>query len=67
MRNSARFDAAANPMYASFANTSDLTPYTHLKPTIDIDEKNTATACGTRESARILHVGQVPPPVEPGV
>jgi YVTN family beta-propeller protein len=45
-----QFDAAGNPMYASFADTPDLTPYTHLKPTIDIQEQNIATACGARES-----------------
>ena len=46
-----QFDAAGNPMYASFADTPDLTPYTHLKPTIDIQEQNVATACRARESA----------------
>ena len=43
-----QFDAAGNPMYASFADTPDLTPYTHLKPTIDIHEQNIATACGIK-------------------
>ncbi len=45
-----QFDAGANPMYASFADVRDLTPYTHLAPAIDIHEKNVATACGARES-----------------
>jgi YVTN family beta-propeller protein len=45
-----QFDASANPMYASFADTPDPAPYTHLKPTTDIQEQNTATACGARES-----------------
>ena len=46
-----QFDAAANPMYASLGDTPDPTPYTHLKPLIDIQEKNIATAWGARESA----------------
>lgn len=45
-----QFDAAATPMYASLGDTPDLTPYTHLTPRIDINEKNTATAWGARES-----------------
>ncbi len=45
-----QFDAAANPMYGSFADAPDLTPYTRLQPTIDLEEKNIATACGARAS-----------------
>ena len=45
-----QFDASGNPMYASFSDTPDLTPYTHIKPIIDIQEQNIATASGARES-----------------
>ncbi|MCC6697730.1 MAG: glutaminyl-peptide cyclotransferase [Candidatus Hydrogenedentes bacterium] len=45
-----QYDAAANPLYASFQEQPDLTPYTHLKPNIDLEERNQATAWGARES-----------------
>lgn len=45
-----QFDAAATPMYASFGDTPDLAPYTHLKPTVDVNELNQPTAWGARES-----------------
>lgn len=46
-----QFDAAANPMYAAFADKPDLAPYTLIKPTYDVNEKNLGTACGSKESA----------------
>lgn len=45
-----QFDAASNPMYASFSDKPDLTPYAHLKPTIDIQDTNKATAWAAKDS-----------------
>jgi hypothetical protein len=45
-----QFDAAANPMYASFAEKPDPAPYQHVKPLFDIQLKNSASAWGARES-----------------
>jgi hypothetical protein len=45
-----QFDAAATPMYNAFTNTPDLTPYDHLQPRIDVNEKNLATAWGAKAS-----------------
>ncbi len=45
-----QFDAAANPMYASFGTTLDPTPYAKLDATIDINELNTQTTYGAKES-----------------
>lgn len=45
-----QYDAAANPMYRSFCTVADLTPYTHLKPTTDINALNEQTAYGAKES-----------------
>src|SRR5205085_4956803 len=35
-----QFDAAARPMYNAFQNKPDLTPYTHVVPEVDRNEKN---------------------------
>jgi len=45
-----QFDAAALPMYASFATTPDLTPYTHRPGTVGFDQLNVKTAWGSRAS-----------------
>jgi hypothetical protein len=45
-----QYDAAATPMYASFMDKADLTPYTHMKPLIDTNELNSVRAWGARES-----------------
>jgi YVTN family beta-propeller protein len=45
-----QYDAAATPMYNAFSTAPDLTPYVHIKPAIDMEEKNTVTAWGARES-----------------
>jgi hypothetical protein len=45
-----QFDAAATPMYNAFSTTPDRTPYRHLQPLIDVNEKNVATAWGARAS-----------------
>ena len=45
-----QYDAAATPMYASLGDAPDLTPYTHLEATHDLDELNTKTAWGAEAS-----------------
>ena len=35
-----QYDAAATPMYNSFTNKSDLTPYRHVPARVDLNEKN---------------------------
>jgi len=48
-----QYDAAAPPMYASFGTTVDLRPYTAIAPKIDVNEKNTQTAWGAKESMQM--------------
>jgi hypothetical protein len=48
-----QFDAAAQPMYAAFGPSADLTPYKALPPSIDINARNTKLAYGAQESARM--------------
>jgi hypothetical protein len=48
-----QFDAAANPMYASFGKTPDLRPYTPLPARVDLDAKNTPQAWGAIESEKM--------------
>ncbi len=48
-----QYDAAATPMYASFAAKADLTPYDHAKPQIDINALNSERAWGAQESLRM--------------
>jgi YVTN family beta-propeller protein len=48
-----QYDAAANPMYASFAERADLAPFTHVKPQVDVMEKNTVKAYGARRSMKM--------------
>ncbi len=45
-----QFDAAANPMFASFTDQADLTPYTHLPAQIDLDAVNSPMAYGAGRS-----------------
>ena len=45
-----QYDAAATPMYASFGNNPDLTPFSHLEAQVDVNAKNTASAWGARKS-----------------
>lgn len=45
-----QFDAAATPMYNALSAEQNLTPYTHVKPQIDINELNVKTAWGAEES-----------------
>ena len=43
-----QFDAAAQPMYASFRAKADLTPFTHLPPGTSLEERNEAAGLGPR-------------------
>jgi hypothetical protein len=47
-----QFDAAARPMYNSFMTKPDLTPYAHVKPKVDLNEKNKKDSWGSELSAR---------------
>ena len=48
-----QYDAAAMPLYASFAVEPDLKPYTLLAPEVDLNAKNTAESYGSRASAKM--------------
>jgi YVTN family beta-propeller protein len=48
-----QYDAAANPMYASFTDKADTTGYTHLPAQIDLDAKNTALSYGAQRSSNM--------------
>jgi DNA-binding beta-propeller fold protein YncE len=45
-----QFDAAATPLYASFTNKPNLTPYTCRPARIDLNAKNAQTAYGAKAS-----------------
>ncbi len=48
-----QFDAAAMPMWASFADRTDLAPYTAQPAQVDLTAVNTRVAWGARESNRM--------------
>ncbi|WP_435018215.1 alkaline phosphatase family protein [Tundrisphaera sp. TA3] len=48
-----QFDAAARPMFESFTDVADLTPYDHLPARIDLEAKNTALAYGADRSSKM--------------
>lgn len=48
-----QYDAAATPMYASFAADPDLTPYNALPAQVDLNAKNTPKSYGSRASAKM--------------
>ena len=48
-----QFDAAATPMFESFTDKADLTPYTHVPARIDLNAKNTALAYGAERSTKM--------------
>jgi YVTN family beta-propeller protein len=48
-----QYDAAATPMYNSFTNKADLTPYKHRPARVDLAEKNPANAPGAQRSAEL--------------
>ena len=45
-----QFDAAAMPFYASFEAKANLTPYTHVKPRVDVNARNGENAIGAQVS-----------------
>lgn len=53
LRPMSQYDAAATPMYASFGVTPVVTPYSAIKPRIDITATNPKDAYGAEESARM--------------
>ena len=48
-----QFDAAAAPMTGSFTARADLTPYDARPATVDLNEKNSKTAWGAQDSAKM--------------
>jgi DNA-binding beta-propeller fold protein YncE len=48
-----QFDAAAQPMYHSFTGKPDFTPYQHVRPDVDLNEKNKPGAWGAKQSAQL--------------
>jgi YVTN family beta-propeller protein len=48
-----QYDAAARPMFASFAAKPDTTPYVHEAARIDLNARNAATAYGAGRSSRM--------------
>jgi hypothetical protein len=48
-----QYDAAARPMFASFTDKADLTPYKHEAARIDLTTVNPKTAYGAERSSRM--------------
>ena len=48
-----QYDAAAMPMYASFAPTATATPFTAIQPMVDVNAKNTKASPGAEESMKM--------------
>lgn len=48
-----QFDAAATPMFGSFTDQADLTPYEHESARIDLEARNEATAYGAERSLKM--------------
>ena len=48
-----QFDAAANPMYASFGKTADSKPFMHLPAQVDLNATNTALAWGAEQCEKL--------------
>jgi hypothetical protein len=48
-----QFDAAARPMFASFTNQADLTPYQAVGARIDVNAKNDKLAYGAERSMKM--------------
>src|SRR3984957_13664741 len=48
-----QYDAAARPMFASFSDTPDLTPYQHVPAVIDITAVNGPSAYGAARSMKM--------------
>jgi YVTN family beta-propeller protein len=45
-----QYDAAATPMYNSFSDKADMSPFKHLPARVDLNEKNQANAPGAQRS-----------------
>jgi YVTN family beta-propeller protein len=45
-----QYDAAAMPMYASFAGVAEVTPFSVIPPRIDVNAKNTERSYGAEQS-----------------
>ena len=48
-----QFDAAARPLWATFADHADLAPYVERPAQVDLDARNTKLAWGSRDSQRM--------------
>jgi YVTN family beta-propeller protein len=48
-----QYDAAARPMYASFTDTPNLTPYEHAPAQIDVNQVNGPSAYGALRSSKM--------------
>ncbi len=48
-----QYDAAARPMFESFTDKADVTPYQHTPARIDLNAKNTAKSYGAERSAKM--------------
>lgn len=48
-----QYDAAARPMFQSFSDKADLTPYSHERAQVDLGEVNSKKAYGAARSARM--------------
>ncbi len=48
-----QYDAAARPMFASFTDKADLTPYKHESARVDLNAINPKTAYGAERSAKM--------------
>ncbi len=48
-----QYDAAARPMYESFTDRPDLTPYRHAEAQVDLDAKNDKNAYGSERSQKM--------------
>ena len=48
-----QYDAAATPMYKAFGTQTDMAPFQHVKPLLDVNVKNTKTAYGAKKSSRM--------------
>jgi YVTN family beta-propeller protein len=48
-----QYDASARPMFASFTDKPDLTPYTHESERINLNELNALTAYGAERSLKM--------------
>jgi hypothetical protein len=46
-----QYDAAATPMFNSFTNNADLTPFKHRPAIYDLTERNAVNAPGAQQSA----------------